>query len=67
MFVSMTLKTVELSAGSVQAARWVVFNNPEECAHGGGVIALCLSNRCGGKRGGNDGWLELPLQPAAVL
>lgn len=39
--VSMTLKTVQLPPGSVQTAWWVVFNNPEECAHGDGVIALC--------------------------
>lgn len=39
--VSMTLKTVDLPAGSVQTTWWVVFNNPEECSFGDGVIALC--------------------------
>jgi hypothetical protein len=37
----MTLKTVQLPAGSVQTTWWVVFNNPEECSFGDGVIALC--------------------------
>lgn len=39
--VSMTLKTVQLPAGTVHTTWWVVFNNPAECKWGDGVIALC--------------------------
>lgn len=39
--VSMTLKTVELAPGSVVTAWWTVFNNPDACQYGDGVLGQC--------------------------